>query len=162
MYTVRVKEDAQGSLIGISNNNPEYGYIRVESTVREIREGGWLKYTRRSALIKGLVEDLKQAGFKAGEEITGQIIVKESLEPFNPENPEKNLKRAGSDGVILTREGKPIYRETFFTVDPYKEDEFIAHDNIEEVKSQMEVKKLEGTSLTEMFKEGLRPKAIEA
>lgn len=156
MYGVSVCGDPQGSIIGISSNNPEYGYVRVECAAREIREGGWLKYVKRSALIKGLVTDLKQANFKLGEEIPGKIIVKESLEPFNPENPEKHLKRAGAEGVVLTVEGKPIYRESFYTIDPYKEDELISHDNTEEVKAQSEMRRvkteMDGSRLSEMFR----------
>lgn len=158
---VQICSDQLGNVIGISKNNTDYGYVRVEAIAREIKEGGWLKYVRRSALIKGLVEDLKQANFKEGEEIPGQIIIKESLEPFNPENPEKNLKRAGADGIVLTFQGQPIYRESFYTEDPYKLDEIIIHDNKEEVKAQLDVKKLEGMRLSEVFGSKLNQKEKE-
>ena len=145
MYKCTVMADTIGNTIGISENNPEYGYIRVEQVTNQISEGGWLKLVKRSALIKGTVEDLKAVNYKEGDEISGRILVKESLEPFNPVNPEKNLKIAGSTGIICKLDNNPIYRDTYFTIDPYKEDEFISHDNTEEIKdAQLIVKEATG------------------
>lgn len=135
MSKVVVTADLAGNIIGLSANNPEYGYIRVEQTARQVSEGGWFKLVKRSALLKGKVEDLKQAGFKKGDELPGNIIVKESLTPFNPDNPDKHLKIAGETGVPCCVDGQPIYRDTIYTIDPYQEDEFIAHDNTDAIKA---------------------------
>ena len=48
---VRVTADVNGNVIGVSLNNPEYGYVRVEQSVTQISEAGWLKPVKRSALI---------------------------------------------------------------------------------------------------------------
>src|SRR5205085_11067379 len=116
-------------------------YIRVEQLVNQITEGGWLRLAKRSALIKGKVEDLKRVNYKEGDEIPGRIIVKESLEHFDPKTPERHYKMAGKTGVQCMYEDQPIYRETFFTQNPYAEDEFIQHTNSEEIKNALAANK---------------------
>jgi hypothetical protein len=129
-----VTADQDGHVICVSENNPEYGYIRVEQITTQINDDGWLKNVRRSALIKGKVEDLASCGYEEGDEISGKIVVRESLEPFNPENPEKNLKVAGETGIICRLDDQPIYRDTVFTTNLTAVDQFIPHNNNEEIK----------------------------
>ena len=138
---VRVTADINGNVIGVSQNNPEYGYVRVEQSVTQISEAGWLKPVKRSALIKGKVEDLAQAGFVEGYELSGKIIVKESLTPFNPENPDRDLKIAGDTGIICRVDDQPIYRQSVYTVNDQAQDEFIMHDNTEENKEVVTIQK---------------------
>lgn len=135
---VKVTADANGSIIGVSQNNPEYGYVRVEQTVTQIDHRGWLKNTKRSTLIKGLVEDLANAGFKSGTELPGKIVVIESLTPFNQENPERDLKIAGDSGIVCRIDDQPIYRQTFYTPDVNAYDELLIHNNNEEIREVME------------------------
>jgi len=144
--TVKVTADELGNVIGISINNPEYGYVRVEQVGGQFREGGWFSMSRRSALIKGKVEDLQAAGFEKDQEIPGKIIVKESLTPFNPENPEKNLKIAGESGIICRFDDQPIYRDSFFTTDMDAKDTLIAHTNGEEISESLKL--IRGTDNT--------------
>ena len=143
---VRVTADINGNVIGVSQNNPEYGYVRVEQSVTQISEAGWLKPVKRSALIKGKVEDLAQAGFVEGHELSGKIIVKESLTPFNPENPDKDLKIAGQTGVVCRIDDQPIYRQTFYTSNQEAFDELITHDNTSEIR-EVQIAQKEITSL---------------
>lgn len=138
---VKVTADPNGNVIGVSYNNPEYGYIRVEQTAVQINEEGWLKTVKRSALIKGKVEDLAKCNYKEGQEIEGKIVVKESLNPFNSENPEMYLKVAGSTGIICRYNDQPIYRQTFFTTNVNSHDEFIMHTNTDEIKETRGVEK---------------------
>ena len=46
--------------------------------------------------------------------LPGKIVVVESLTPFNPENPDRDLKIAGGTGVICRIDDQPIYRQTFY------------------------------------------------
>lgn len=151
---VRVTSDANGNVIGVSQNNPEYGYVRVEQSVTQISEAGWLKPVKRSALIKGRVEDLAQAGFVEGHELSGKIVVKESLTPFNPENPDKDLKIAGQTGVVCRIDDQPIYRQTFFTSNQEAFDELITHDNTTEIRevqlAQKEISSLKSNALSNL------------
>lgn len=134
MSTVKVAADKTGNIIGVSQNNPEYGYIRVEQAATQINDQGWLRNVKRSALIKGKVEDLLACGYKEGSTINGKIIVVESLTPFNPTNPDRDLKVAGETGVICRIDDQPIYRQTFFTQNLNAYDELITHDNTDEIK----------------------------
>lgn len=134
MGKVVVTADKNGNVIGVSENNPEYGYVRVEQTGSFINDQGWLRISRRSALIKGLVKDLIDTGFKEGQEIAGKITVQESLIPFNPENPDRDLKVAGDTGIICRYDDQPIYRQSFYTPNEKVEDVFITHTNSEEIK----------------------------
>ena len=125
---VRVVADEFGNVVNISPNNPEYGYVRLEQEVHQISENGWLKVSRRSTLLKGTVTDLVNAKFTPDMVIPGKIIVKESLEPFNQENPEKHLKIAGDSGIVCNIGGQPIYRDTFYTRNEAADDILIMHD----------------------------------
>jgi hypothetical protein len=151
---VRVAADINGNVIGVSQNNPEYGYVRVEQSVTQISEAGWLKPVKRSALIKGKVEDLAEAGFVEGHELSGKIIVKESLTAFNPENPDRDLKIAGATGVVCTIDDQPIYRQTFYTSNQEAYDDLITHDNTVEIRevqiAQKEITSLKSNTLRDL------------
>jgi hypothetical protein len=134
MSKVKVVADKNGNIIGVSTNNPEYGYIRVEQVATQINDQGWLRNVKRSAIIKGKVEDLLSCNYKEGSEIQGSIVVKESFEPFNPTNPERDFKIAGETGVVCRVDDQPIYRQTFFTKNPNAIDELITHTNSDEIR----------------------------
>lgn len=134
MSTVKVLADANGCIIHVSKNNPEYGYIRVEQLAFTINDRGWLRNSKRSALIKGKVEDLKAANYSEGQELPGKIVVIESFLPFNAENPDKDLKVAGDTGVICRVDDQPIYRNAFYTTNPTAHDELIMHTNADEIR----------------------------
>jgi hypothetical protein len=131
---VSVLADEMGNVINVSPNNPEYGWIRVQQAVNQINDQGWLKKANRYAFIKGLVKDLQDCQYQGGSQIRGRIIVVESFNPFNPTNPEKNLKVAGNSGVVCRVNDQPIYRETFFTPNVEALDQLIMHNNSDEIK----------------------------
>lgn len=147
MSKVVVTADANGNVIGVSKNNPEYGYVRIEQTVNQINDRGWLRIVKRSALVKGLVKDLIEAGFTAGKELPGKIVVVESFQPFNTENPDRDLKIAGDTGIICRVDDEPIYRQTFYTSNPEAVDVLIMHTNTEEIREvQASLKAVESLS----------------
>lgn len=138
---VTVVGDQSGNVINISNNNPEYGYIRLEHQAAQINEQGWLKVAKRSTLIKGKVEDLISCNYKEGQQLPGKIVVIESLVPFNTINPDRDLKVAGNSGVICRIDDQPIYRQTFYTTNDDVQDTFLNHDNSEEIKDVIAAQK---------------------
>ena len=144
---VFVRADDQGNVIGVSENNPEYGYVKVQQLAMQINDQGWLRQVLRTALIKGKVEDLVKCDFKADQIISGKIIVKESLTPFNEENPDRDLKIAGTTGVICRLDDQPIYRQTFYAQNLNAVDELIMHNNSDEIKDVQSAQK-ELTSIT--------------
>jgi hypothetical protein len=141
MNKVKVTADKDGNVIGVSKNNPEYGYVRVEQQVTQINEQGWLRNVKRSALIKGLVRDLLESGMKEGKELTGKIVVQESFDPFNPENPDRDIKFAGDTGIICRVDDQPIYRQTVFTTNVEAQDQLIMHTNSDEIREVLEAQR---------------------
>ena len=134
MGKVVVTADKNGNVVGVSEKSPEYGYVRVEQVSSQINDQGWLRTVRRSALIKGLVNDLVEANFRVGKELPGKIIIQESLVPFNPQNPDRDLKVAGDTGVICRIDDQPIYRQAFYTTNDNAQDQLIMHTNTEEIR----------------------------
>jgi hypothetical protein len=139
MSKVKVFADEFGSVVFISPNNPEYGYIRVEQDCPVFNSKGWFDFKKRCAIIPGRTQDLKRAVesnfFVAGKELPGKIVVREQLEPLMESNPDFGLKRAGNDGVVLLFEDQMIYRRAFYTENMNETDVLIQHTNIDEVKS---------------------------
>jgi hypothetical protein len=133
--TVKVTTCRQDSndLIGISKNNSEYGFIRIESTDDvQFGAGGWLNTRKRTTLIKGRIADLttwvKSNNITIGSTFMGKIVIKEQAGvPFyDGQEP----KRAGQDGEILHKDGMPIFRQTEFTLDLNAADTLVQHDNV--------------------------------
>ena len=123
------------SVVNVSQNKPEWGYIRVQQVRTMIDDNGFLKRKSVSAIVPALLEDLQASGFFAGQQLDGKIIVEESLEPFNKKTPERDLKVAGETGIVCTFGGLPIYRRTKYSLDGLATDTLIKHDNIEELRA---------------------------
>ena len=132
---VKVVADATGAVITVSENNPEYGYVRLEQVRTMIDDNGFLRRKSVSTLVHGTVTELQLAGFYAGQELPGTIVVTESLEPFNKTNPERDFKVAGATGILCTIGGQPIYRKTSYSASSNAEDTLIKHDNIEQLRA---------------------------
>jgi len=135
MNAVTITADQFGNVIVPSENNAEWGHVRVEQTRVQIDEKGFLRRTNMSALIHGKVEELSQVGFFKGQKLPGKIVVMESLEPFNTKDPVRDYKVAGTTGIVCCVDGQPIYRKTFYREDPNSQDELQAHNNTEDIKS---------------------------
>lgn len=126
------------SVIVQSKNNPEYGYVKVVQTKQLVDVNGFLRRIQVPALIHGYVGELKVSGYYEGQELTGRVVIRESLTPFNTKNPEGDLKIAGSTGVVCKVNGQPIYRKTIYTEVASVEETLIAHDNIDEIRAANE------------------------
>lgn len=131
---VIVTADKAGNVIVKSQNNTEWGHIRVEQTRMVLEDNGFARRKTLSALIPGTIVDLKGFGWHAGQEVRGKIIVRESLKPFNKKDPERDYKIAGESGVVCSVNGQPIYRKHFYVFDEEAADTLVAHDNDEEIK----------------------------
>jgi hypothetical protein len=133
MNKVKVVADEFGSVIRVSQNNPDYGFVRVEQDAIEV-SNGWVRRKVRSSIVPGLVADLKAIGWKANELLEGKVTVKESLEPIMESNPDFGVKRAGQDGPVCLFEDQAIYRRTYYTMDVNDTDTFIQHTNVDEIR----------------------------
>jgi hypothetical protein len=131
---VKVVGDATtGSVITLSGN-AQFGYVRLEQVRSVIDDNGFLRRKPVSTLIHGDINELKAMNFYAGQELPGQIVIKEALEPFNSKTPERDLKVAGSTGIVCTFEGQPIYRKTAYTTASNAQDTLIKHDNVDQLR----------------------------
>lgn len=128
-----VTADKAGNIISVSKNNPEFGHIRVEQRRMIVDENGFARTTRLSALVPGKVEQLAAFELAAGDVMPGVIYVKESTTPFDKVNPERDLKVAGTTGVVCKLGNDPIYRKNFYSSNPGQLDETIEHTNGQEI-----------------------------
>ncbi len=134
MSDVTIQPDELGNVIRVSKNNSEYGHVRLIQERVTFKANGWVKKSELSTLIHGKVEDLEAIDIANKETLPGKIIVIERLDPFNAEDPDRDMKIAGETGVICVKDDQPIYRKTFFVQNTELEDELIAHTNSEEIK----------------------------
>lgn len=132
---VKVTADELGNVVVVSKNNPEWGHIRVEQTRITIDDNGFARKKTISALIHGTTDDLTDFGWRAGQQLDGKIIFKESLEPFNVKDPERDYKVAGKTGIVCCLDGQPIYRKTFYTTNASAQDIAVAHNNVEDIRA---------------------------
>ena len=112
---VNIVADDMGNVIRQSQNNSEYGYVRLAQKRVTYGNNGWVKNSNLSTLLLGKMEDLQALDLNANTILPGKIVIKESLEPFNSTDPDRDLKYAGDTGIVCCVDGQPIYRKTFFT-----------------------------------------------
>lgn len=126
MSTVKVTANDKGQVVIPSVNNPEFGYIRVEQTSSSM-EGGWLRKSTKSALIRGKVADLNDLGYTAGKSIAGKIIIKEShVAAFEGQDCKINPT---TKAPVLSG-GQKVYRDAFYTSDLNAQDVLLASDTV--------------------------------
>ena len=132
---VFVQADETGAVINVSENNSEYGYVRVQQTRTMIDDNGFVRRKSITALMPGTIEDLKAMNLYGGQALDGKIVIEESLNPFNKKNPERDLKIAGETGIVCTLGGLPIYRWTKLSFNEAAVDSTVEHDNVDELKA---------------------------
>ena len=130
-----VADSATDGVIHLSDNNPDWGYVKVQQTTIVVDKSIAMRKVR-TALINAELIDLELMGFYPGQELDGKIVVEESLTPFNKANPNRDLKVAGATGIPCTLNGQPIYRRTYFTTKENVKDVEIAHDNVEQLRAE--------------------------
>jgi putative methionine-R-sulfoxide reductase with GAF domain len=132
---VRINPDEQGNAIRVSKNNAEYAHMRITQERVDFGSNGWVNRKVFSALIHGKTEDLTEMGFKANEELPGNIIVVESFEGRT-----EDLKIAGETGIVCkgvdteTGELKDIYRTTRYDASGQMQSIMIPHVNGDEIR----------------------------
>jgi hypothetical protein len=131
---VNILADDMGNVIRQSSNNSEYAYVRLQQDRVTFGNNGWVKKSTISTLLHGKLEDLQSLNLKANATLPGKLIIKEQLEPFSNNDPDRDLKYAGDTGIICCVDGQPIYRKTFYVVDETAQDVLIAHNNSDAIK----------------------------
>lgn len=131
---VTIIADDMGNVIRQSSVNSEYAHVRLQQERVTFGNAGWVKKSVLSTLLHGKLDDLQSLGLENIKTLPGKIIVKESLEPFNNSDPERDYKYAGNTGIVCCQDGQPIYRKTFYVSDLAAEDVLIAHTNGQDIR----------------------------
>jgi hypothetical protein len=151
---VNILADDMGNVIRQSSNNSEYAYVRLQQDRVTFGNNGWVKKSNVSTLLHGKLEDLQSLNLQAGATLPGKLIIKESLEPFSKNDPDRDLKYAGDTGIICCVDGQPIYRKTFYVVDETAQDVLVAHNNgdaIKEANGTTTATKIKNATVNEAF-----------
>ena len=133
---VIVSSDEDNNVIVPTKN--DNGYIRLTQERMIINKKGWINVKPVSTLVQGEIAMLEKLDWKPNQQLKGQIVIKESLEPFNNTNPDKDYKIAGETGIVCCIDGQPIYRKTFYDVTGQDVDILIEHNNQSEIKKAAE------------------------
>lgn len=141
---VTVVADKFGNVYNMSGN-PDFAYLRVKQTVAMYDESGWFNQKELSALIHGKLENLMAMNYTAGQELPGNIIIKEQFTPFDQNNGDRHLKIAGDSGVICRVDDQPIYRKTVYLERADAEHTLIQHNNSDEIRAAIRERKEEET-----------------
>jgi hypothetical protein len=128
LVTVRKNED--GTFIS-KTKNKDIGFVIYEQKAVELRNG-WYADKSLSALVLGPIALLESMDHS--KPLTGKIIVREQLEPFNDKDLTYKLKYAGDSKIVCMKGDKPIYRTTEFTSDLNAQSTFIQHTNGAEIR----------------------------
>lgn len=113
-----------GAIITPSTKNLEWGTFRVDSENISM-ENGILNLSKRSAFIRGKIEQLNQLGLKAGQSLPGKIVKRESFEPFYEGQPAKI--NPTTNEVVLTN-GRPTYIEFVYSANAESPDVWVGQD----------------------------------
>jgi hypothetical protein len=132
-----------GLVITQNPNKPEFGSIRLDYKTATL-SGGFSSIGNRSAFIHGRMEDLEAFGLKAGQELVGKIIKKESSAPFyDGQQPKINPQ---TNEQVLTN-GRPTYLEFQYTEDSNAHDMWIDNEE-DEVEQEVVASEIAGQTLS--------------
>ena len=100
-----------GQVITESTNKPGFGTFRVDTENTDMNTG-FVNISRRSAFIRGRMEDLAKLNLSAGKQLPGTIIKKESFEPFyEGQTPKIYPESSDNAGESVLTDGKETYLE---------------------------------------------------
>lgn len=138
--SVKITANKDGNVFtpgaNLGKDGKVYGFIRVQQTLVDL-SGAFARTKTISALKSISQDDYNKAKdfLKEGTELPGNIVRLESLE----EKPGFTPKMAGDSGVECKVNGKVIYQSTILD-NTGRQDELIAHDNVEEIKKALALK----------------------
>lgn len=142
---VTIKANDKNEFVNLYANK-EFGYL-VLTQSKVIVSDGWIRESVRTTLQRGtskLLEMFVANATKTGMQLTGNIVVEEYLEDAIPPHVAKAnlrddvtfeeaikgfLKRAGTDGPVLTKDGKRIVRFTKWDPTGLVQDVLVQHDS---------------------------------
>lgn len=113
--TIMVRQNAISGLAGIGRLSKRVAFITLEKDVVDI--------------LSPLLAD------NAPFPVEGKLVVEETLTPYvksdgTLQTPKQNVQT----GAVMTYQGQPVYRNTFFTEDVKVQDTFLRDSNSEETE----------------------------
>lgn len=110
-----VAHPESGQVITVSTKNPKYGTVRLDESHTSF-ENGFVNTQKRTAFLRGEVEQLEALGLNAGQKLQGKIIKRESYAPFY-EGQSPKIYPDGSDraGQPVLKNGRETYLEYVYT-----------------------------------------------
>jgi hypothetical protein len=130
-----------GMVIRVNEKNKDFGYILLRQVRNEFSEEGFIEEKPITCLVKGHLASLKRLKWTPWQQLKGKIVVQESLEPFREKSIDYDIKMSSREGgVMLVHEDQPIFRRTFYSVNPEKADTYIKHTNVDEVRAAVAAK----------------------
>tara|TARA_R100000329_G_C7605501_1_gene214799 strand:+ start:228 stop:842 length:615 start_codon:yes stop_codon:yes gene_type:complete len=146
---IKVVANNEGNIISVSPHNPEWGSIRIQQNTYTWNNKGFRNANKRTFFLKAKIDELKECDYTVDTQFSGNIIIKESFEPFftntNHKDYErlrdKDLKMAGDTGIICkgvdpeTGELRSIYRTTEYDHTGQLPDTLIPHVNGDEIRA---------------------------
>jgi hypothetical protein len=141
---VTVVANKSGAVVSTSPNNPEFGWLCVES-IQPTFQGGFLRLGKRVAFIAGKVDELNKyvgdLSLVAGSELPGKIVVKESLIPVSATDATMGVKypnaAAKTQGLACLVDDQPVYRKSMYTPNVDELDILVQHTNGDEIRAFM-------------------------
>jgi hypothetical protein len=98
------KSDRTGSVVNVSKNNPNEGWIMLSSSENVVSNSRVFKNTRRG-FLRGPVDVLTGLGYKDGQELPGHLYIVDQLTPIIEANKNFGLRVPQSKkGVPYTPE----------------------------------------------------------
>ena len=128
-------------IIRVNPSNTEWGHIVLKQAFTDFDENGFIEEKYVTCLIKGPVDKLVRLNWKPWQQLKGKIVIHESVNPFSELSHEYDLKLAGREsGIILRVDDKPIYRRTFYSINPDSKDIFVKHTNKDEIRTAIQMR----------------------
>lgn len=123
---VKIIENERGGIFSLPIEGSVDIIINLEQVENYCDQSGYLTRIPRKAAILSRIEDALYMEYVAGDKLSGKIVIKESIEPVIPQDPEFLLK--WEEGRVCRHQGKPIYRKQFYWPDTSIEDTYIPND----------------------------------
>lgn len=118
-----VANPTTGEVVTVNAKKPNFGTIRIESSVTDMSTG-FFSVRKRVVFVGGPLDKLKEAGFVDQQVIGGKIIMLQSFEPFY-EGQQCKINPTTKQPVLT--EGRKTYMEFRHTMNMSEEDKWVSN-----------------------------------
>lgn len=130
-----VANPTTGEVVTVNAKKPNFGTIRIESSVTDMSTG-FFSVRKRVVFIGGPLDQLLAEGFKDQQVIPGKIIMLQSYEPFYAG---QQCKINPTTQQPVLTEGRPTYMEFRHTMNMSEEDRWVSNAVATPITPEVEV-----------------------